>query len=204
MNLKTLLTATALTTIGAMAAAQDTGDFTVGTGLSTFGLNLEGAYQIDPQWRARGAFMGGLSLDFDETDDGDTVEGEFNLGGLAALADYYPMQNGWRISGGLFLSNTDLSASGQVNGDEADVTAEFANKVAPMITTGYDWRFGSGWAMTSEVGVILTGGIDIEYEAENPADQAAIDADPDVRDAISDAADIKALPYLSLGVSYTF
>lgn len=204
MILKTLLAATALTTIGAMATAQEAGDVTVGGGLSTFGLNLEGAYQIDPQWRARGVLMGGLGLDFEETEDGDTVEGDFSLGGLAALADYYPMQNGWRISGGLFLSNTELDASGQVDGDNADVTAEFSNAVAPMITTGYDWRFGDGWAFTSEIGVIFTGGIDIEYTAENPNDQADIDADPDVQDAISDAEDVNALPYLALGVSYTF
>ncbi|MCK0096985.1 hypothetical protein MWU60_15520 [Yoonia sp. F2084L] len=201
---KTLLAAAALTTIGAMATAQEAGDVTVGTGLSTFGLNLEGAYQIDPQWRARGALMGGISASYDETEDGDTAEGDFDLGGLALLADYYPTQSGWRVSGGLFLSNTELSASGTSAGQDAELSAEFANQVAPMVTTGYDWRFGDGWSFNSEVGVVFTGGIDLEVNATGSGNQAIIDADPDVQDAISDAEDVVALPYLSFGVSYTF
>ncbi len=201
---KTLLAAAALTTIGAMATAQEAGDVTVGTGLSTFGLNLEGAYQIDPQWRARGALMGGISASYDETEDGDTAEGDFDLGGLALLADYYPTQSGWRVSGGLFLSNTELSASGTSAGQDAELSAEFANQVAPMVTTGYDWRFGDGWSFNSEVGVVFTGGIDLEVNATGAGNQAIIDADPDVQDAISDAEDVVALPYLSFGVSYTF
>lgn len=204
MKIKTLLAATALTIAGSTAFAQEAGDVTVGVGLSTFGLNLEGAYQIDPQWRARGALMGGISASYDETEDGNTAEGDFDLGGLAALADYYPMQNGWRISGGLFFSTTELSATGTVEGDEATLSAEFANALSPMITTGYEWGFANGWSLTSEVGVIFTGGIDLEFTADDPGDQATIDADQDVQDAISDAEDVVAFPYLSIGVSYKY
>lgn len=204
MNLKTLLAATALTTIGTMATAQEAGDVTVGTGLSTFGLNLEGAYQIDPQLRVRGALMGGISTSYKETENGDTAEGDFNLGGLGLLADYYPTQSGWRVSGGLFVSNTELIADGTSAGQDAELSAEFANKVAPMVTTGYDWRFGEGWSFNSEVGVIFTGGIDLEVNATGAGNQAIIDADEDVQDAISDAEDLIALPYVSLGVSYRF
>lgn len=184
--------------------AQETGDVTIGAGLSTFGANLEAAYQIDPQWRARGALMGGISADYEETDNGDTVEGDFDLGAFAVLADYYPLQNGWRVSGGLLLSNTELSASGTAAGEAATVSGEFANPASPMITTGYDLRFGQGWSFNSEIGVVFNGGIDLEFTADNPLNQAVIDADADVQDAISDASDIVALPYLSLGFSYRF
>ena len=110
MNFKTLLTATALTAVCGAANAQDVGDITVGAGLSNFGINLEGAYQVTPDVRARGALMGGFSDDFEDADDGDSIEGEFNLGGAALLADYYPLQNGWRVSGGLFISNIIFSS----------------------------------------------------------------------------------------------
>jgi hypothetical protein len=209
MNFKTLLTATALTAVCGAANAQDVGDITVGAGLSNFGINLEGAYQVTPDFRARGALMGGFSDDFEDADDGDSIEGEFNLGGAALLADYYPLQNGWRVSGGLFISNTDLEATGTVALDgepdsEATVTAEFKNTIAPMITTGYDLGFGEGWAFTSEVGVIFSGGIDVEYKAANADDQADIDADEEVQDAIDTAGDLSAIPYLSIGVSYKY
>ncbi len=203
MKFKTLFAATALTALSTMASAE-TGDVTVGAGLSTFGLNLEGAYQIDPQWRARGALMGGFSANYEETSDGDTAEGDFNLGGLAVLADYYPMQNGWRLSGGLFISNTELSAEGTSAGEEAEVTAEFSNALAPMITTGYDWNFAEGWALTAELGAIFTGGIDLEVTATGAGNQDTIDADQDVQDSIDDAKDVVALPYIAFGVSYTY
>jgi hypothetical protein len=53
MNLKTLMSATALALASTAVSAQNTGDMTVGVGASTFGLNLEGAYQLSPQMRAR-------------------------------------------------------------------------------------------------------------------------------------------------------
>lgn len=208
MNFKTLITTTALCTFGAMATAQDAGDFTAGFGLSTFGLNLEGAYQIDPQLRVRGALMGGFSADYDETDEDGTVEGDFDLGGLAILADYYPMQNGWRISGGVFFSNTELSATGTVDvsgvDEEATVSAAFANDITPMLTTGYEWRFSDGWSLNTEAGVLFIGGIDVDFDATDASAQDSIDNDPEVQDAIDDAGDINAFPYLSIGVSYTY
>ncbi len=212
MYLKTLLSATALTTVGAMAGAQQTGDITIGAGLSTFGLNFEGSYQIDPSWRARGALMGGTSAKFSESDvddiDGD-VDGDFDLGGAALLVDYYPTQSGWRISGGLFFSNTELDASGDIEIEgasdvEGTIKMAFENKISPMITTGYDLHFGDGWSFNSEIGVILSGGLDMEVEADDASLQSQIDNDEDIQDAIDDASDINALPYIALGVSYRF
>ena len=212
MNMKSLLVAAALSSVSGAAIAQEAGDITVGAGLSTFGLNFEAAYQINPQLRARGALMGGFSTDFEETEGGDNIKGEFNLGGAALLADYYPMQGGWRISGGLFISNTDLTATGTVDVSETDtadnreatLTAKLENEIAPMLTTGYDWAFADGWAFTSEVGVIFGGGINVTVEADNAADQADIDNDQELQDNIADAGDINALPYLSIGVSYRY
>ncbi len=212
MNLKTILYATALTAVASTATAQEVGEFTVGAGLSSFGANIEGAYQVAPQFRARGAFMGGFSYEFEDSDGDAEIKGDFDLGGIAILADYYPLGNGWRVSGGLFYSNTELSADGTVEVEdgmttrdaEASVSATFENELSPMITTGYDLSFGDGWAFTSEIGVIFNGGINIEFDAENDADQADIDNDQDAQDLISDAGDITALPYLSLGVSYRF
>lgn len=208
MHFRTIFVAVSMTAFGNLASAQDAGDTTVAAGLSTFGLNLEGAYQIDPQLRVRGALMGGFSADYEESDADGTVEGSFDLGGVAVIADYYPMQNGWRVSGGLFISNTELEATGTVDvagtDEQATVSASFANDITPMLTTGYDWGFGNGWSFTSEVGVVLTGGIDVSFDATDPTAQSEIDDDAEVQETIDDAADITALPYLAFGVSYRY
>lgn len=208
--MKIFFAALVATAIGAGAAAQDSGDLSVGLGVSTFGANLEAAYHIAPQYRVRGALMGGIALDFDETDDdGLTASGDLDLGGLALLVDYYPTQGAWRLSGGLFFSNTELTASGEVDlesGSTESVTldAEFSNEVSPMITAGYEYGFGNGWSFNSEIGLVFTGGIDLKITATDPTAQDEINNDPDVQSAISDASDIFAYPYLSLGVSYRF
>jgi len=209
MNTKYIIAASALSIVGSIASAQETGDITVGAGLSNFGANLEAAYQINPQFRARGAIMGGFSTDFEDDDDGDEIEGEFNLGGAALLADYYPFAGGWRVSGGLFISNTDLNAKGTVDlgtADEetAEVTAKFKNEIAPMVTTGYEFGFSDGWSLTSEIGVIFSGGIDVSFDASGDTSQSDINADEEIQDAIDEAGDINALPYLSIGVSYRY
>ena len=191
------------------AQAQETEGLSVGAGLSTFGANLEAAYHLNDNFRLRGALMGGFSADYDDTGiDGD-VEGEFNLGGLALLADYYFNQSGWRVSGGLFFSDTDLSATGTTDIDGlgdvvVTVDAKFENGIAPMVTTAYDWRFADGWSLSSEIGLIINGGIDVDFTASDSAVQDMVDDDEDVQDTIDDASDITVLPYVSLLVAYQF
>lgn len=210
--MKTNLIAGALIACATAATvqAQDFSDISVGVGVTSFGANLEAAYRIDPQYGVRGALMGGISADFDETDDeGVTASGDFDLGGAAVLVDYYPNGGAWRLSGGLFFSNTELTATGEVDlegGGTENVTlnAEFANQISPMVTTGYEYAFGQGWSFNSEIGLVFTGGIDLEVTASDPSAQQDIDDDQDVQDAISDAGDIFAYPYISLGVSYRY
>lgn len=208
--MKTLCAVCAIALSASVATAQEAGDTSVALGLSTFGANIEAAYQIDPTYRVRGALMGGLSFDYEESDADGEFDGSFDLGGLAVLGDFYPVQNGWRVSGGLFFSNTELSATGTadidgvVGAQSVTTSAKFANDIAPMITTGYDASFGDGWSFNSEIGVIFTGGIDLDVQADNALVQGQVDDDADVQEAKADAEDIIALPYLSLTVGYSF
>lgn len=201
-----------------LVSAQDQGDVSVALGVSTFGANLEAAYVIDQNFRVRGALMGGISLDESGSDgDSGTYDGEATLGGVALLGDYYPMANGWRLSGGVFFSSTEIDALAEASVDtpiEIDgvdqvsgsvrTVAKFENTVAPMITTGYNLQFGDGWNFSSEIGLIYTGGIDLEATAGGAIDQATIDDDPEYQDALDDARDLTLLPYLGFTVSYQF
>ncbi|PUB11610.1 hypothetical protein [Yoonia sediminilitoris] len=203
---------------GTLPSAQEQGDVSVALGLSTLGANVEVAYAIDPNFRVRGALMGGFSVEESGTEgDTGTYDGEATLGGLAVLGDFYPMANGWRVSGGLFFSNTEIDALAEASADapieingvdqvsgSVRTTAKFENTVAPMITTGYDLRFGDGWSFNSEVGVIFTGGVDLEATAGGAIDQSLINDDPEYQDALDDARDLTLFPYIGFAVSYQY
>lgn len=181
----------------------------VGVGLSTLGANLEAAYRINPTYQVRGVVMGGVDVDYDETDEDGDFNGNVTLGGVALLGDFYPLQTGWRISGGVLFSSSELSATGTTDvegatGVEAEIAARFASDVAPMITTGYDVGLAEGWSLSTEAGLIFTGGIDVTYTADDPALQDELDNDPDLQDAADEASDLSVYPYASVTVSFRF
>lgn len=206
--MKTLITASLIGLCATAASAENDYEWSVGAGLSTLGANLEAQYRFDPSFAVRGIAITGVDVDFDESDDDFNVEGDAKLGAVALLGDYYPNQGNWRVSGGLLFSSSEIEASGTVDIDgvseAANVSAEFKNNVSPTLTTAYEWGFAKGWTLTPEAGVIFTGGIDLSVDAAGTTSQSDIDADEDIQDAISDAADLKVLPYISLTVSYRF
>ena len=209
--------AIAAAAIAVPASAQDVGDVTVSAGLSTFGANLEAAYQITPEFRIRGALMGGLSYSETSIEDGNEYDIDASLGAFAVLADYYPTSSGFRVSGGLLFNATSIdatttaSAASPIEIDDTtydsgtlSASAEFAKSVAPMVTAGYDLRFGSTWSIGGEIGAVYTGGIDLTAKGSTPQLQNAIDGSADYRDARDDASDVTFYPYLAVTVSYRF
>ncbi len=199
------------------ATAQNIGDTTVSLGASTFGANLEAAYQLDSQWRVRGALMGGINYDDTSEEEGNEYNIDASLGAFAVLADYYPTMSGWRISGGLLVNRTSLDATTIANAesgieidgetfDEGRLTLSggFAKTVSPMITTGYDYRFNNAWSISGEIGVVYTGGIDLDARGSTTELQNAIDGSQDFQDIRDDASDLDFYPYLSVTVGYSF
>lgn len=196
MNLTKTLTVAALTMVGTIATAQDVGETSVGVGVSNFGLTLHGEYTLSPNLNLRGIVMGGLSIEDEYEVDDYTVDGEANFGGLAVLADYYPLANAWRISGGLFLPNSEIK--GDFVGAES-FTGEivFKNDVAPLITTGFRKDFGGSWALSGDVGVIISS-LEASTNDTTPAVQDEVDTIND------DLNDIPVLPYVALALSFSF
>jgi hypothetical protein len=198
------------------ATAQDIGDTTVSFGASTFGANLEAAYQLDSQWRVRGALMGGINYDDTSFEDGNEYNIDASLGAFAVLADYYPTMSGWRVSGGLLVNRTSLDATTTATGsgieidgetfDEGSVTlsGDFAKSVSPMVTTGYDYRLNNAWSISGEIGVVYTGGIDLDATGSTTELQNAIDNSQDFEDIRKDASDVTFYPYISVTVGYGF
>ncbi|MDX8350400.1 hypothetical protein SLH49_20620 [Cognatiyoonia sp. IB215446] len=196
-------------TVSSVLDPASTQEVVVAFGVSTLGANIETAYRINPNYQVRGILMGGIDADFEETDEDGDFSGNVTLGGVALMGDFYPLQSGWRVSGGLLLSNTELSGSGtaEVEGAgrvEADVSAQFSGDINPMLTTGYDLGLGRGWSLNTEAGVIFTGGIDVTYTADDPALQDELDSDPELQEIVEDASDIAVYPYASVAVSFRF
>ncbi len=206
--MKTFCAVCALALSATAVTAQETGSTSIGFGFSSLGANLEAQYKVNPSYAVRGVFMGGISADYEESDEDGDYDGSIDLGGVAVMGDFYPTQGGWRISGGLLFSNNELSATGTVDvagtDEAATITAKFENEISPIVTTGYEWAFADGWKFTPEAGIIFNGGIDLQFDATNPLAQDDIDNDPDLQDARDDASDIVVLPYVALTVSYQF
>lgn len=195
--------------------AQSAGDMSIGVGVSTFGGNLEVGYHTTDKLRVRGALLGGFRYDDEVEVEGINADADGNLGGLTLVADYYPWSNGFRVSGGLFFSTTDLESKatasiaapidiGGTNYTSGTVNVEgsFQNNVSPMLTAGYDWSVSNRWTLSGELGAVFVGGVDISVKSDTL--QAQIDADTDIQDAIKDAADLNVYPYLALTASFRF
>ena len=66
-----------------------------------------------------------------------------------------------------------------------------------MITTGFKYPFGSGWAFSGDVGVIVSS---LEISSDT-TDQDAIDS---IAEANADLSDVPVFPYIGFAVSYSY
>jgi hypothetical protein len=216
---RSLPLAAALFLTAAAAQAQSVEGASAGFGVSTFGLYGSAAYEVMPKLRLRGVLTGIPDFEFegDEDDFGTDITADGSLGGIAALADYYPRNGGFRVSGGLFFADSTLNGSG--TGFEADdgetyddaridASMRFENEVAPMLSIGYVSGGTRGWGFESELGLIGIGGIEVTLDGRSGDDSVDAEFEQDLQDMEDDAnemgGDLVVYPWLSLGVSYRF
>lgn len=183
--------------LAAPAVAQEV---TIGGGISTLGGQLEASYRLQPNVALRGFVVGGFGGDYesDEDIDGDAynIKADASIGGAGLLADYYPMQSGWRVSGGLFFSSSAIDAT--FTGPETfDASLKMEREVAPMLTTGYRWDVSDQWSLAGDVGAIFSGLV-------ASSDSTDADVQSEVADINAELNKYGAIPYLSLTASYRF
>lgn len=197
MKIRSLLFAGMLGAAGTGVTAQQVGDVSVGLGLTNFGVALQGEYRLQPNLGARAMLMGGFSIEDEFEVEDSTVDGKAELGGFAVLADYYPLSNPWRVSGGLFLSNSEVTGEFTDGGLPYQGELTFENDVAPLITTGLAYPFGSGWSFSGDVGVIVSS-LKVSSNSNDPVVQQ------DIADLNDDLSDIPVFPFIGFGVSYSY
>lgn len=209
----------------------DKNKFGVTAKIGTLGAGLDLTYKINPKLNTR-LNLNKASADYDEVDDGVAYKGDLDLFTVGALLDFHPLQNGFRLTGGLFKNNNKISATATnpTDAEIGDITYDITDgalnssvsfkSVAPYLGLGWGNAVkGPGkWHFSLDAGVLFQGqpkgkltgtgnasivGSNEVFAIENNEDfQAELTREENNLNA--ELEDFKAYPVISLGVSYKF
>ena len=155
----------------AQTATQDTADEShsptvrAGTHVSTLGLGAFAAWDVSSHFAVRGMVnYFGLNLDREEA--GVEYEVDLRLQSLGLMLDWHALRNGFRVSGGAFINQNELSAMAEDGSmeigdnlyDGALDTLVGFNSFTPYLGLGWSSGRGrSGLAAGIEAGVLFQG-----------------------------------------------
>ncbi len=209
---------------GPAAAQSNSSPFSLGVGVGTNGLLVEGGYRLNSMLvlRGQGAFM-----DFNDgfTSDNIRYGGRFHFNTGGAFLDLHPLSNPWLITGGAVFGErkVDVNAKPSVNGSitihgVTYPTSEVGSVVgdvdygntSPFVGAGWDNTYynRSGWGFRAIAGVIFGDHPPVaDIHAVGPyATQPAVISNVDADQATlrHDAADYSYYPVVQVGVNYRF
>lgn len=200
-----------LSTLPAVALAGDYG--TVYTQIGSNGVGIGYAASVAPNWAARGQFnsfkqsFSGSVGDFGSTA---TMTVDINLNSVPLLADWYPGDGGFRLSGGIVFNNNKITIAGTGanvgTATNATVNAEIklSDSIAPYLGIGYATRpkDAKGFGFNYDLGVMFQNPKVSMTATGVGVTQAEIDAQVvKVQDAINN---LKTMPVFGIGISYSF
>lgn len=203
------LLALVLGTLPVAALAGDSG--TIYTQLSSNGLGLGYAASVSKDWAMRGQFNSykySFSGDVGDFGAGSALTVDLKMESVPILADWYPSDGGFRLSGGVVFNNNKITVAGtgQVNNKPATVNAEIkmSDTVSPYIGLGYSSRpkDAKGFGFVFDLGVMVqtpkatlsatgAGVVQSDIDAQQVKMQESVDK-------------LKNMPVLGLGISYSF
>jgi hypothetical protein len=205
----------------ASAALADGGTLSVGLTGGTLGIGPELSVRPMEHLGLRGNLQW-LSFSRDEDVDGVSYDGDLGLLSIGAMADWYPFDGGFRVSGGARWNGNDLRLSATPANDvtiggttytPAEIgrltgTVE-ANPIAPVLTLGYGGDLSPGFAFLVEAGVMYQGAAKIKNLRARGGlleGNAGLLADiEDEEERIEDEIDsYKLWPVFQLGLVYRF
>ena len=203
--------------VWALAPAQ-AGEVYVGLGLPGVGLGY--AQPLNPSFTVRGDFFTLGKRDLTETESGIRYTGNYRLQRGALLADWFPFEGSFRLTGGAAFNTykMTLDASGAggtltigdrtyttTAADGLTVQVKFP-KTTPYIGIGWGHQVGSGLRFSADVGAAIgratVSAVARGQLAAQPDIQSNIDKElVELRDGVGK---VKAIPQLSLGIGYSF
>jgi len=184
------------------------------------GLMLGVAQPINPQFTLRADLASAGNRSRNSTEKGIAYQGTLKSGRVAVFGDWYPMESGFRLTAGLSSNDykLDLDASGagrtvQVGdgtytlapGDGLAVAMRFPS-TTPYLGIGWGHRLGeSGWRFNADLGAMLgTASVTVTPRGALASPQAQADVAKETAQLRDQVEGVKAIPQLSIGVSYAF
>lgn len=195
--------------LGALPVAALAGDSgTVYTQLSTNGLGLGYAASVSKDLAVRGQYN---TMKFSFSGDSGGVSAsntDIQFNSFQVLGDWYPMDGGFRLTGGAVFNNNKVTftGAGTVNGKPATVDGDIkmSESVSPYLGIGYATRpkDAKGFGFNLDLGAMFQN----PKATLNAAGAGVLQSDVDAqRVKLQDAADkLKVMPVFGLGISYSF
>lgn len=218
--IKTCLVAAAFAVLPAIAIAGEPFDqarFSAKAG--TLGTGVEGDWRLDPFWGVRaGLFAGRINFDWHDKRADLKNQATFLNGQLTA--DYYPWQDGFRLSGGVVVSASqikgrvyNINRTVKAFGRKVTVTVPdpltrytvTANPVQPFIGAGYSHPISERISLDLDVGALYAGepNLDVVSHAGRLGfTKRQIDAE--IAKARARASDYQFMPVIGLGIKIKF
>lgn len=179
------------------------------------------AHTVNNDWglRADIATLGQVSRDF--TESGITYQGKVKANRLGLFADYFPTTGGFRLTGGLTFNQITAKLRSQFNGttmvtvgsqtviptanDYFNADIKFP-RVTPYLGLGWGHQARDrGFGFVADVGVMI--GKAKVTTSTNVVGRFGItqaDVDTETQKLRDGVGDVKAIPQLSLGLSYRY
>jgi hypothetical protein len=171
--------------------------------------------------------VNGISITETDSQDGTDFEGTLDLFTAGALIDYYPFENNFRLSSGLYYNGNGFTGSAKPSagstveidgntytlgntGDIGSLDSEVSFKsTAPYVGLGWgNDAKDKGWGFTFDLGAMYhgSGTADLKANINNQtlANEIAADVEAEEQNIKADLEEFKFYPVLSLGVNYTF
>lgn len=218
---KTLLV---LALFAGFSCAANATDIGVSVEAGTTGLGLHASYPVMPKLNAR---VGINYLGYNYAGNTSNVDYDFKmkLTTFDMLADYFPMDNGFRVSGGLVYNGNKIEANAKANNGTNYVlngttynaaqagsingSADF-KKIAPYLGIGWGNAVkNAGWGLSADLGVMFQGSPNVNLTnsgCQAPVNCAQLASDVAAeKQTLNDKVNrFNAYPVLRVGASYRF
>lgn len=222
---KPFLSLAILACVSFASASASAADVGVSVTAGTTGLGLHASYPVMPKLNAR-VGVNYLNYNYDGSTSDADYKFNMKLMTVDVLADYFPMDNGFRLTGGLVyngnkfdvnmkpnsgaeyvLNGTTYSAAqaGSING-----SVDF-KKVAPYLGIGWGNAVkNTGWGFSADLGVMFQGSPNSNLTNSGcqasaaTCNQLANDIAVEKTKLNDEVSSFKSYPVLRIGASYRF
>jgi hypothetical protein len=177
---------------------------TNGLGLG-YGLSVSQDFAVRGQYNAYKKTYTGSVSDFGSTA---VVTADIDLSTFQMLADWYPGNSGFRLTGGVVINNNKITISatgatvGTATNQNASAEIKLSDSPSPYLGFGYSSRpkFAKGLGFIFDAGIMFQDPkVTLTASGASAADVEAQRVK--VQDAVKD---LKNMPVLAFGISYSF